>query len=63
MEEAGSSKSKTDSLEILLQYLDSNLMKLKKNLNDDSFKILFINIWYHTVEILSGLFKNNLEVC
>lgn len=62
MEGAELSEVSSNSLDRLMEYLDSNLITLHNNLNDDNFQRILMVIWEIMAEILSQLVQDNLEV-
>ena len=63
MEGAELSESTSNSMDRLLQYLDSNLITLHNNLNDDNFQRILMVIWQNMSDTLCQLVESNLEVC
>ncbi|XP_058798233.1 protein unc-13 homolog 4B-like isoform X2 [Phymastichus coffea] len=61
MEGAELSEISSNSLDRLMEYLDSNLITLHNNLNDDNFQRILMVIWEIMAEILSQLVQDNLE--
>lgn len=62
MEGAELSDSTSNSMDRLMEYLDSNFITLHDNLNDDNFQRILMVIWEIMAEILCQLVENNLEV-
>lgn len=52
----------SNSMDRLLQYLDTNLTTLHDNLNEDNFERILFVIWDILSESLYQLVHNNLEV-
>jgi len=52
----------SNAMDRLLQYLDSNLLTLHNNLNEDNFKRILLVIWEIISQRLFELVNANLEV-
>jgi BAI1-associated protein 3 len=62
MEGAELVDSKSNSMDRLMEYLDSNLITLHNNLNKDNFQRILMIIWEIIADSLNQLVFNNLEV-
>ncbi|XP_011497848.1 PREDICTED: protein unc-13 homolog D-like [Ceratosolen solmsi marchali] len=61
MEGAEFVDSKSNSMDRLMEYLDSNLITLHNNLNEDNFQRILMIIWEIIADSLNQLVSNNLE--
>lgn len=62
MEGAELSDVTSNSMDKLMEYLDSNLITLHDNLNDDNFQRILMVIWEIMADTLCQLVHSNLEV-
>lgn len=62
MEGAELSDTTSNSMDKLLEYLDTNLITLHDNLNEDNFQRILMVIWEIMADTLCQLVHSNLEV-
>ena len=56
------SDTTSNAMDRLMEYLDSNLITLHDNLNEDNFQRILTVIWEIMADILYQLVNSNLEV-